>query len=100
MVDIDEFKKINDQHGHIAGDMILQEFAKLLLKGLPGADDWAARYGGEEFLLCLHDSDASEAMLNIGAWIFRSNTSPPLRRSSTKAASRARPGDCTSPHLQ
>ena len=62
MVDIDEFKKINDQHGHIAGDMILQEFAKLLLKGLPGADDWAARYGGEEFLLCLHDSDASEAM--------------------------------------
>ena len=62
MVDIDEFKKINDQHGHIAGDMILQEFAKLLLNGLPGADDWAARYGGEEFLLCLHDSDASKAM--------------------------------------
>ena len=62
MVDIDEFKKINDQHGHIAGDMILQEFANLLLNGLPGADDWAARYGGEEFLLCLHDSDASKAM--------------------------------------
>ena len=62
MVDIDEFKKINDQHGHIAGDMILQEFAKLLVKDLPGSDDWVARYGGEEFLFCLHDSDASEAM--------------------------------------
>ena len=62
MVDIDEFKKINDQHGHIAGDMILQEFAKLLVKDLPGSDDWVARYGGEEFLFCLHDSDANEAM--------------------------------------
>ena len=62
MVDIDEFKKINDQHGHIAGDMILQEFAKLLVKDLPRTDDWVARYGGEEFLFCLHDSDASAAM--------------------------------------
>ena len=62
MVDIDEFKKINDQYGHIAGDMILQEFAKLLLNGLPGTDDWVARYGGEEFLIYLHDSDVSKAM--------------------------------------
>ena len=62
MVDIDEFKKINDQHGHIAGDMILQEFARLLGKNLPTTDDWVARYGGEEFLFCLHDSDASKTM--------------------------------------
>ena len=57
MVDIDEFKKMNDQHGHIAGDMVLQRFAKLLVRGLRSSDDWVARYGGEEFLFCLHDAD-------------------------------------------
>ena len=57
MVDIDEFKKMNDQNGHIAGDMVLQRFAKLLVRGLRSSDDWVARYGGEEFLFCLHDAD-------------------------------------------
>ena len=57
MVDIDEFKKMNNQHGHIAGDMVLQRFAKLLVRGLRSSDDWVARYGGEEFLFCLHDAD-------------------------------------------
>ena len=56
-VDIDEFKKMNNQHGHIAGDMVLQRFAKLLVRGLRSSDDWVARYGGEEFLFCLHDAD-------------------------------------------
>ena len=46
MVDIDEFKKMNDQHGHIAGDMVLQRFAKLLVRGLRSSDDWVARSGG------------------------------------------------------
>lgn len=57
MVDIDEFKKMNNQHGHIAGDMVLQRFAKLLVRGLRSSDDWVARYGGEEFLFCLNDAD-------------------------------------------
>lgn len=62
MADIDEFKNMNDQHGHIAGDMVLQTFANLLARGLRSTDDWAARYGGEEFLLCLHDVNDDEAL--------------------------------------
>ena len=60
MVDIDFFKKVNDTYGHIAGDTILKEFAKLLKKYLR-KEDIIVRYGGEEFLILLrktgHKSD-------------------------------------------
>jgi diguanylate cyclase (GGDEF)-like protein len=50
MVDIDEFKKFNDEHGHIAGDVVLRNIGRILSsKTAPG--DIAARYGGEEFAL-------------------------------------------------
>lgn len=50
MIDIDEFKKFNDDHGHIAGDVVLRNIGRILSsKTSPG--DVAARYGGEEFAL-------------------------------------------------
>jgi two-component system, cell cycle response regulator len=52
LVDLDRFKQINDQHGHQAGDLVLQEVARTLSKGLR-ASDVLARYGGEEFVLLL-----------------------------------------------
>jgi diguanylate cyclase (GGDEF)-like protein len=52
LVDLDCFKQINDQHGHQAGDRVLQEAARALNKGLR-ASDVLARYGGEEFVLLL-----------------------------------------------
>lgn len=61
MADIDNFKKINDNYGHIAGDMILQQFAQVLDKGIRSEKDWVARYGGEEFLFCLHNTDSKSA---------------------------------------
>lgn len=54
MIDIDYFKKVNDNYGHVVGDEILQMFAQTLEKNIrQDHGDWVARYGGEEFLICL-----------------------------------------------
>ncbi len=52
MLDLDHFKRINDQHGHEAGDNVLVDFAKLLLQHSRKADR-CYRFGGEEFVLLL-----------------------------------------------
>lgn len=52
MVDIDHFKSINDTHGHLAGDQVLQAVAKCLA-GCIRPMDTVARYGGEEFAVVL-----------------------------------------------
>jgi diguanylate cyclase (GGDEF)-like protein len=48
MLDIDHFKKVNDGHGHLAGDEVIRNVAKILRTTLR-SHDVAARYGGEEF---------------------------------------------------
>jgi len=50
LLDVDHFKKVNDQWGHQAGDMVLKEIARLL-KEEKRESDLLARYGGEEFIL-------------------------------------------------
>ncbi|MBT8448890.1 MAG: GGDEF domain-containing protein [Gammaproteobacteria bacterium] len=49
IVDIDFFKKINDDHGHDVGDICIQHIAKMLKLSMPRKTDFCARYGGEEF---------------------------------------------------
>lgn len=56
MLDIDHFKRINDQYGHMAGDRVLKEIAGIA-KGHIGKTDLIGRYGGEEFLIILSDVD-------------------------------------------
>ena len=60
MVDIDRFKCVNDQHGHRAGDQVLQSLATLLLEELR-QEDLCGRWGGEEFLIALVDQQIHEA---------------------------------------
>jgi diguanylate cyclase (GGDEF)-like protein len=60
VIDIDRFKRINDEHGHPVGDLILEEFADLSASCLRSIDTFA-RTGGEEFLVILPDSNHSDA---------------------------------------
>ncbi|MBT8491956.1 MAG: GGDEF domain-containing protein, partial [Deltaproteobacteria bacterium] len=60
MVDIDNFKQLNDTYGHEAGDIALSEVARVLLEEMRGIDT-AARYGGEEFALVLPRTSLTEA---------------------------------------
>ncbi len=60
MVDIDHFKRLNDTHGHPAGDEVLKLVASLL-QGAVRKVDTVARYGGEEFMVLLPRSERDEA---------------------------------------
>ena len=62
MVDVDRFKRINDQHGHSVGDQVLQHVAAVL-KGLAREGDLVCRYGGEEFCVLLTHTDIDGAGL-------------------------------------
>lgn len=57
LADIDFFKKINDQYGHIQGDSVLEEMGALISSAMRADFDIAGRYGGEEFLLIFEDTD-------------------------------------------
>lgn len=59
-LDIDYFKKINDQHGHDAGDRVLEEIAQILTR-LKRSSDVACRLGGEEFVVVLPDTPVHDA---------------------------------------
>lgn len=60
MADLDFFKRLNDSHGHAAGDAVLRAFAALLQDSLR-ASDLICRYGGEEFALLFPESTLAEA---------------------------------------
>jgi len=61
MIDIDYFKKFNDNYGHLAGDNCLQKLSQTMEQTLKRPRDFLARYGGEEFIAILPNTDGSGA---------------------------------------
>ena len=61
LFDLDHFKRVNDEHGHGAGDAVLRHVARIAQAQLRSAD-LLARYGGEEFIALLPDCDADAAL--------------------------------------
>jgi diguanylate cyclase (GGDEF)-like protein len=76
MIDIDDFKKINDTYGHQFGDLILQDIADASITVIRGSDI-IARYGGEEFCVVLPDTDS------IGALSFAERLRKEVEKSKT-----------------
>ncbi len=62
MVDIDNFKKINDTHGHLSGDLVLKTLSTIV-KGSLRTVDLPGRYGGEEFILVLPETGKESAVI-------------------------------------
>jgi len=84
MPDIDHFKAVNDQHGHLVGDEVLICVANQL-RALLRKVDFCARFGGEEFVLCLPDTDdvgatevAERIRQTIGQYPFKNNDNKPF----------------------
>ncbi len=76
LIDIDHFKRINDEHGHIAGDAVIKEVAARV-KGMIRQCDTFGRYGGEEFLLILPDTEVS-GLRSVAERIWRAIRSEPF----------------------
>ncbi|MDD2371651.1 MAG: diguanylate cyclase [Firmicutes bacterium] len=60
MIDVDNFKNINDQYGHESGDKVLKKVSELLRENIRG-NDHVGRFGGEEFMILMPDCDKEKA---------------------------------------
>jgi two-component system cell cycle response regulator len=64
-LDLNQFKQINDRHGHAAGDFVLKEFASRINKAIRGSD-LAVRIGGDEFMVVLPECSGAQLQHVIG----------------------------------
>lgn len=64
MIDLDNFKKVNDTYGHLAGDKVLKSFVSVIKKHIR-KDDFFARWGGEEFMLLLANTPLESAQMKL-----------------------------------
>jgi diguanylate cyclase (GGDEF)-like protein len=85
LFDLDHFKRVNDVHGHMAGDYVLKESARLVNEKVLRSGDVFGRWGGEEFLVILADAKLDIAV-GVAERIRRAIESHPFEFSDTKIA--------------
>ncbi len=78
MLDMDNFKVINDRYGHVVGDGVLRSLTRIIVDELPRKTDFCARYGGDEFAIVLYDTDRKGA-LEVAKRIMNSTSIIPLK---------------------
>jgi diguanylate cyclase (GGDEF)-like protein/PAS domain S-box-containing protein len=99
--DIDHFKKINDTHGHAAGDEVLRVMADRLRATLRSSDDLAARLGGDELLIVLHGVQDLANALDLAEKLRAAAAAPiptpagPVHATLSIGVTLARPGEST-----
>jgi diguanylate cyclase (GGDEF)-like protein len=64
IIDIDNFKKVNDQFGHLAGDRVLYDIA-VILRSVETSGTYAFRWGGEEFMILTLEDEATERLRDV-----------------------------------
>jgi diguanylate cyclase len=98
MLDIDYFKKLNDAHGHLAGDDVLMSVGRTITQHIR-SDDLAARYGGEEFAVILPRTTAEQARVlaerlrNAISEAVCNISNKPVRITASAGLSHLLPGD-------
>jgi diguanylate cyclase (GGDEF)-like protein len=75
LLDLDNFKAVNDRYGHAVGDEALRAVARRIEAGLR-EDDWVARWGGEEFLVFLRNADLHESVFVLERLAAQVKASP------------------------
>ena len=74
-IDMDDFKRINDSHGHPVGDEVLQRLAERILDSVR-PDDLVARFGGDEFVIVAHAGGGPDSVLSVAHRVQRSLAEP------------------------
>ncbi|HQR29840.1 MAG TPA: diguanylate cyclase, partial [Anaeromyxobacteraceae bacterium] len=95
LVDLDHFKRVNDEHGHAAGDQVLTGAARLL-ESRVRESDLAARWGGEEFAIIASMTDAAGAVRlaeKLRGMLEVTHMGPPVRVTASFGVAELRPDD-------
>ena len=80
LIDIDHFKRVNDTHGHVLGDQVIQGLATVLRSCLEAPDQSVSRYGGEEFAILLPHSTPRDGLRLASLVLQRTKAMKLLRR--------------------
>ncbi|GID98604.1 bifunctional diguanylate cyclase/phosphodiesterase [Amorphoplanes digitatis] len=94
LIDLDDFKLVNDAYGHAAGDTMLAAFAQILLAGVR-AEDVAARIGGDEFVVLVTDVPDEPSAVAAAQRILATAAATPVRLGDDTVAVRASVGVAT-----